>query len=178
MSLIATPGAVDANSYSDVTFADAYFDTRIGSSTWKIGNSDDNKESSLIQATRILDANYDWNGYRHDSVQALAWPRNQAINPDSRWITLDGQFIDNTIVPVPVKEATCELAINIITNLGYTAEVSDLRSVQVGPIRLGINTLTSTYAIPKAVLEMLRRWGRYQGSSGGSAIRTVKLIRT
>lgn len=177
MSLISTPGAADANSYADVTFADDYFDTRLGSSAWKVGNSDENKEASLIQATRILDADYDWVGYRHDDVQALGWPRSFAPNPDTRWITLDGQYIDNTIIPIQVKQATCELAISIVTSIGYTGDVNDLRNIQVGPIKLGINTLTSTYAIPKTVMELLRRWGKYQGGSGGSTIKTVKVIR-
>lgn len=175
MALIATDGAVDANSYSSISFADAYFETRLGSSAW---DSATDPEAALIQATRVLDYNFDWIGYRNTDTQSLAWPRSFAPDPDSRWITLDGQYVDNTVVPTSIREATCEMALFLITNSGYSGEANDLKNIQVGPIKLGYNTMSLSYPIPKTVLEMLREWGEYRGGSSGPGIRTVKVIRT
>lgn len=175
MSLVATDGADNANSYCSTTFADAYFETRLGSSSWA---SATDPEAALIQATRILDYNFDWTGYRHSSTQSLGWPRDFVPHPDSRWITLDGQYIDNTVVPNQIREATCEMAYFLVTNGGYVGETSDLSSLTVGPIKLGMKPLESKYPVPKAVLEMLRKWGQYRGSSSGATIRTVPVVRT
>lgn len=177
MILDATAGGASANAYCDATFADDYFESRVGSSNWNSA-SDDDKDAALIIATQTLDANYEWNGYRSTDAQALGWPRQFAINPDQRWISLDGQYIANDIVPQTVKKATCEFAVFILTNDGYDGAVGDLRSIQVGPIKLGINSLTSTFPIPTNALDLLKKWGRYIGRSGGSQIRTVPLVRT
>jgi hypothetical protein len=177
MILDATVGGSSANSYCDSTFADDYFESRVGSDNWTSA-SDDNKDSALIIATQTLDANYEWNGYRSTDTQALGWPRQFATNPDQRWISLDGQYIDNAIVPTTIKKANCEMAIYILANGGYEGSVNDLRNLQVGPIKLGFNSLSTTYPLPTNVLDLLRKWGRYIGRSGGNQVRTVPLVRT
>lgn len=185
MDIIATPGASDANSYVDEEYADVYFETRLGSAAWTESDEDDDKVTALQQATRVLDSLYDWNGWQTSSTQALRWPRDgaenydQAFGPNSMFdfdSTLTAYF-ENTIIPKQIKDAVCELAITLLVNVGYTASVNDLKLVKVGPLRVDFNDKVANYTIPTAVIEMLRHMGSYQGTSGGSAIMTPRLVR-
>ncbi len=67
------------------------------------------KTLKIIEATREL-SNRLWAGRRATTTQSLSWPRWWVINPDSPL----GFFIDSTVVPQRVKDATCELAFQFI----------------------------------------------------------------
>jgi len=65
------------------------------------------KEAALRVSTRWLDERYHWRGTRSDHVQSierLDWPRGQVWTDDDRKIPAD-------IVPVAVKNATAEIAL-------------------------------------------------------------------
>src|SRR5438105_408390 len=103
MSLDATIGGADAESYVSVHDADAYHDAR-GNTTW-VDADDDVKEQLLRKATAYLDGKFRtlWKGQRSTEVQTLAWPRKHVLDED-------GRKVDETILPRPVIQATCEAA--------------------------------------------------------------------
>lgn len=52
-----------------------------------------------------------WLGVKADDDQALAWPRQYVVNPESRFARGGlGTLIDATVIPQKIKDAQCELA--------------------------------------------------------------------
>lgn len=125
-TLIETPGADDANVYLSLDDALEYFDARPFSVTFTDASTDD-QERALLYATRVLDG-LPWLGTKGTtanlaSEQALAWPRQWAPTREADaapetiadYFTSDGiLFYDADSVPRPIKDATCELALEIL----------------------------------------------------------------
>jgi hypothetical protein len=108
-------GKVDANSYASAADGDAYFDGHLYATAWT-GASTANKEKALVFATRLIDGGYQFNGFRAHDDQALQWPRERCPDPDkgleaiSALIAFLGNFLEGNVVPKGVKDATCEMA--------------------------------------------------------------------
>jgi hypothetical protein len=183
-TLVSTPGASDANSYASLAFAADYFATRLGSDTW-INSEDESRIPALIHATRVLDSVYDWIGWQTTSTQSLRWPREGAENPDqyygsSAYNDLNSPltvYWPNDIIPPPIMDATCEMALSLMSGGGYAASVNNLSSVRVGPITVVYNTDALTQGIPTTVTELLRGFGSYSGTSGGNTMGVVRTVR-
>ena len=108
-------GKVDANSYADVADGDAYFDGHLYPIPWAT-TAPDRKAEALVMATRLIDAQFQFNGWRSHDEQALQWPRDHCPDPDrglSVAIVLrlrGGNFVDFDVVPKVLVDATCEMA--------------------------------------------------------------------
>lgn len=102
MSLVA-----GTNSYISVADADDYSSARLHSDNWT-GATTANKEAALIQATQLLDALFDWYGDLADDDQSLGWPRQYVYDCEQR-------LIDSSSIPQPIKDATCEEAIHLLS---------------------------------------------------------------
>jgi hypothetical protein len=128
LTLVATAGASNANSYITLADAETYFLARPFASTWNAATSTNAlKEQALVFATKLLDREK-WHGTKGittagASTQALAWPRQWAptLEADAVPQPIAEYFIDTTIgyyssltVPTPIKDATCELALEIL----------------------------------------------------------------
>src|SRR3954454_4595815 len=74
-------GKVDANSYADAADGDAYFDGHFYAGVWLAATSND-KEICLVMATRLIDSQFQFNGWRAHDGQALQWPRERCPDPD------------------------------------------------------------------------------------------------
>ncbi len=74
-------GMADANSYADVADGDAYFEGHLYASAWT-GATEDTKASALVMATRLIDSQFQFRGFRAHSEQALQWPRTECPDPD------------------------------------------------------------------------------------------------
>lgn len=74
-------GLIDSNSYADIAAGDAYHDNQLYPEPWFTTESP-RKETALIMATTLIDANWNFYGSRVTDVQALAWPRIGAPNRD------------------------------------------------------------------------------------------------
>jgi hypothetical protein len=117
LTLIKEDGAgrADANSYANVADGDAYFDGHLYASAWT-GATSDRKAQALVMATRLIDSEFQFNGFRAHGEQALQWPRERCLDPDNGpvSVTLLGwvsdNFVEPDLVPVPVLQATCEMA--------------------------------------------------------------------
>ena len=79
-------GKVDANSYAAVADGDAYFEGHLYASAWTAATSG-TKAAALVMATRLVDSQFQFNGYRAHETQALQWPRERCPDPDRNLVT-------------------------------------------------------------------------------------------
>lgn len=108
VTVIATPGAADANSYLTVAEGDAFADERLGTLTWSSSTEAD-KSKALVQATRYMDT-LQYIGDKASTTQALLWPRSDATCGDK-------QYADD-VIPPEVQQATFDLAEGLLNNPG------------------------------------------------------------
>ena len=133
-------GKADANSYASVTDADAYFDGHLYASAWT-GTTADSKAAALVMATRLIDAEYQFNGFRAHDVQALQWPREKCPDPDASLVSVSvlgwvgDNFVEPDLVPAPVVRATCEMARELL--------IADRTASPAGE---GLDTVTAAHA--------------------------------
>jgi hypothetical protein len=140
ISIIATAGAANANSFVTLAEANAYIDGRLNASSWTDASTD-TKNRALVEATRdISDLTYV--GTRVDLTQALAWPREYALNPDAPEFLERGEISElyyaETVIPQRVKDATCELAAQYVkagtTDLAAVDALANVTNETVGPL--------------------------------------------
>src|SRR4051794_29572781 len=74
-------GKMDANSYAELADGNDYFDGHLYPEPWAT-SADDRKAEALIMATRLIDAEFQFNGWRANEIQALQWPRLNCSDPD------------------------------------------------------------------------------------------------
>jgi hypothetical protein len=109
-------GRPDANTYASVEDADAYHEAHLYATGWTAALLAD-KEKALAMATRLIDQEFQFNGFRTFSSQALQWPRQRCPDLDtaSNALLLGGlQYacpsLPSNLVPSRVVQATCEMA--------------------------------------------------------------------
>ena len=108
-------GKADANSYASVADGDAYFEGHLYATAWTAATSG-TKAAALVMATRLVDSQFQFNGYRAHEEQALQWPRERCPDPDRNAVGSSLQspvlssFVASDEVPKGVVEAVCEMA--------------------------------------------------------------------
>lgn len=169
--LDATPKGITANSYATLAQANAYHDGRLFSSVWTSA-SDANKEIALVQATRLLDQSFEWQGGQTTIEQALRWPRYNTWSRDGINYSID-------LIPDPIVEATAELA-RLLLAVDREAEPGTLglRSLRVGSIALEFDKMDRPVTIPDQVYRIVAHLGRLLAVSSNPGIVAVPLLRT
>jgi hypothetical protein len=163
-TVLATPGAVDANSYVTLDEADAYMTTRLHATTWPALTPDD-KCRACLWATRLLDAWVEWDGRAASYTQRLAWPR-------SGLLTVTDDVIPETVLPDNLKAATAELAWALVgADVTQTPDpvTGGLSSLTAGPVSLDFVGIAARQPvgdriIPDSVWGLIQAWGRRRGS--------------
>jgi hypothetical protein len=108
-------GKVDANSYADVADGDAYFEGHLYGTAWTAATAT-TKAAALVMATRLVDSQFQFNGFRAHETQALQWPRERCPDPDRNLVTSTPlspvltNFVASAVVPKGVADAVCEMA--------------------------------------------------------------------
>src|SRR5258706_538573 len=74
-------GLSNANSYANAADGDGYHEGHLYGTSWS-GASTATKEAALVMATRVVDALFEFRGYRGNDGQALQWPRQYARDDD------------------------------------------------------------------------------------------------
>ena len=151
VTIVPTPGSATANSYVSLAEAEVYCEARLNVDTWDAA-SDDTKNRALVESTREL-TTMTWDGWRVTSTQALAWPRQWALDPDSP----DATYFDSTIVPQRVKDACCELALQFV--LAGTTDLAAIPS-ETNIKRKKIDVLETEYFSASATPRGLGRFPR------------------
>lgn len=108
-------GLTNSNTYVSVAECDAYHDAQLRATDWT-GASAGDKDKAVAMATRMIDAEMDFFGWKSKETQALQWPRALARNPDVYGgyigvpIQTAGTYFDSATIPKALKDATCEFA--------------------------------------------------------------------
>lgn len=169
-TIVATPGAANANSYLTSAEADAYFDSRLPLvPPWEDADS---PEAALIMATRTLDRLFQqrrvlvrddkgdsyyvtartWTGLPATTTQRLAWPRTGMYD----W---NGNAISSSVIPQDLKDAVAEFAGQLLkkdTTIDNDIAVQGISSVKAGSVEVAFRDgVVTTKVLPDAVLALI-----------------------
>lgn len=158
-------------SYLSIEEATELLTNTIGAESW-MSLTDTNKNASLIQASFLLDSNFDWLGSITDQAQELRWPRTGVVDKDNRQIPSD-------VVPQSVKYATALMALHLTKAGGISTVATNLKSLKVGPISLSMDSEESvtSQVVPKMIVSLLNSLGFYIGLSDNSTAYNVQVLR-
>lgn len=158
-------GLSNADSYLSIADADTYHSDR-GNSSWT--GTDTVKEQYLRKATEYLDRTFDWLGDIKKTTQSLNWPRDNVEDKQGR--DLSDQ------VPVIIKNATAELALEIISSdLDANTTKSDyVKREKVGQLEIEYKDGSPSSKQFNRVVKMLN--GLYSSMLSNSS--SVSLVRS
>jgi len=173
-------GKVDANSYADVAEGDAFHEAHLYATDWTGANTA-TKTAALVMATRLIDAHYQFRGYKAHDTQALQWPREFARdedalrNPVFRSLVSRDEYFASDVVPKVLRDATIETARELIK--GDRTEAPDgegLASLALtGSLSMTFDKRDRRPVVPHVAQAMLSKLGEYLNRSAG----VVRLIR-
>lgn len=156
----ATPGGVSSNAYATVAEATAYHEGHLYASTWTEATAAVQAQA-VVMATRILDERYEWAQYPTAATQALQWPRNGVED------VLRLSAIDSSVIPSKLKEATAELARQLIDGdrtADSQVETQGVSSMTAGSVSFSFKDGIKAKVMPDAVRNMIPAWwGRLRG---------------
>lgn len=153
LTLIETAAASNANTYVTLAEAETIMETVFHKDAWTAA-TDANKKIVLVEATRLLDAHYEWNGIKYTDAQSLRWPRYSVYDPD-------GDDLDYDSIPSFLKTATALLALSILSE-DVTAEpdTAGFKELKVGPLELVVDKIDRSRVIPDTVHQLVKFYGR------------------
>jgi hypothetical protein len=166
LTLIATPGASNANSYCTLEESNAYHEAHVYGDSWVNGDEDANTRA-LIWATRLLDEQMDWKGYPTSTTQALRWPRIQVLDRDGHL------YLPQDAIPTFLKQATAELARYLLAEDRTTERGFGITSVTADTVSVDFDNHDVRPVLPASVLSIVSSYGMSTGPGGGIA----KLVR-
>ena len=184
LTLIREDGTArtDANSYATAADGDAYHDGHLYASDWTSATTA-RKEAALVMATRLVDSQCQFSGFRVNDLQALQWPRWKCPDPDGglaliplRLLPRGMGFVDYNIVPKAVRDATCELARELLL-VDRTAAPDGEGIGQfaiAGGVSVTFDKADRRPIMTRVVAAMLAKYGSLVAGGGGA----VRLVRT
>jgi len=157
-------GKVDANSYADVSEGDAFHEAHLYASDWT-GASAVTKAVALVMATRLIDAHFQFRGFKAHDTQALQWPRDDDALRTRGLAGLsqrDEYFASNT-VPKVLRDATIETARELIkANRADDPDGEGLATMALtGTLSLTFDKKDRPPVIPHVAQAMLSKLGEY-----------------
>jgi len=160
-------GKVDANAYANAADGDAYHDGHLYATAWTAATLA-NKEKALVMATRLIDAEYQFNGVKVTTAQALQWPREDCFDPDG------SDVLASNVVPRVVLDATCEMARELlIADRTAAPEGEGLKYDNTGTTQRGFDKGDKRPVISHVAQAMLAKLGAVIKSRSGA----VRLVR-
>lgn len=173
----ATVGGANSNSYVGLPYANSFFENVLAPNAWD-GATPDEQERALMTATQWLEE-FDWVGTPATSTQALKWPAisifdehgNLVADSKQTPVLILGKYT-STQMPVPLLQATCELAFYLLTlgeaaSAAVTTGVGTVSSLKLGEeveVRYQTSTATGTVTAPTT-------------DAGGLPIHVARLLR-
>lgn len=151
LTLRATAGANNANSYATLTEAAAFMETNQHKFTTWTEYEDDVKKAALMWATRILDEQYEWIGEKRTKEQALRWPRSGVADRD-------GYDVSYETIPTFLKNATIELASQLAVSDRFATideAAGGIKSVTAGAVSVEFDRLDRINVVPDSVNNMI-----------------------
>ena len=181
LTLIKETGAglTDANSYADLTDGDAYHAGHLYASAWTAAG-DDQKAVALVMATRLIDAEFQFNGTRTNAEQGLQWPRARCPEPDAIHVPLQvllpipSDYVRFDSVPKAVIDATCEVARALLIEDRTANPLGEgLKYTGLGASQTSFDKADRRPVIPYVAQAMLVKYGSLILTKSG----TVRLSR-
>ena len=169
LTLIKETGAglSNANAYADAADGDAYHDGHLYASAWT-GATLADKEKALVMATRLIDGEYQFAGWKASTEQALQWPRMSCLDPDG------AEDLPEDAVPRAVADATCELARELlVVDRTATPEGEGLKYDNTGTTQRGYDKNDKRPVISRVAQALLAKYGGLLKSRSGA----VRLVR-
>lgn len=183
-------GLANANSYASAADGDAYHDGHLYATSWTSATTA-NKEKALVFASRVIDAQYRFNGVRATTTQALQWPRSDCPDPDAAPDATGVGLFASDKLPTALVNATCEMARALLATdrTGAppgegidTTQVSASSASNDGTTSSSVSNSSMTRyskvdtrpTISQAAQAFLAKLGSLPGRASGA----VKLIRT
>ena len=174
-------GKVDANSYADVAEGDAFHEAHLYAADWTAASLA-TKTAALVFATRLIDAHYQFRGFKAHDTQALQWPREFARDDDALHnrvfpgIASRDEYFANNIVPKLLRDATIETARELIkADRTASPDGEGLATLGLtGMLSLTFDKRDRAPVISAVAQAMLSKLGQYLNSTSG----VVRLIRT
>ena len=164
--LIATAGAITANTYVTLGDSNALQEAHPYGAAWVDGD-DDAKKQCLVWATQLLDDNMDWSGYVTSLTQALRWPRSGVMDRDGR------NYFDVNTIPAFLKRATAEFARYLLAEDRTEERGFGITSVDADTVSIVFDKHDVQPVLPPSVLSMIAFCGR----ANGPGSMTVPLVR-
>jgi hypothetical protein len=173
-------GKVDANSYADAVDGDAYHDGHLYAAAWTAATPD-RKAAALVMATRLIDSQFQFNGFKVTDGQALQWPRISCQDPDVNVVAVLWMYwrlnncIATNVVPKAVVDAVCELARELLIADRTAAPVGEgLKYQNVGTTQTGYDKSDRRPIISPVAQAMLAKYGSQISAKSG----VVRLVRS
>jgi len=156
-TLVTTAGAANANAYCDLAFAEQYqLDRPAVGTTWTAASTDQ-KNQSILWATKLMDALWEWNGFATDSIQALLWPRQGMVKLNG-W-----ELVDLHTIPVELQRATAEYARQLLaSDLTGNSDIETfgVTSLRAGPVAFTFKDAVYAKPVPDIVVNLIPcAWG-------------------
>ena len=172
-------GRSDANAYANAADGDAYHEGHLYASAWTAATTA-SKEAVLVFATRLIDSQFQFAGSRASETQALQWPRVGCFDPDKlpssvlSVLLLASPFVSASVVPKAVRDATCEMARELLL-VDRTASPAGegLKYQNVGTTQTGYDKGDTRPVISHVAQAMLAKFGALVNSRSGA----VRLVR-
>ena len=154
LTLVATAGGLTSNTYCTQAEALTYHEAHLYASTWT-GATSANKDKALAMATRLLDEQINWYGWKSSNNQALAWPRIGIYDKE-------GVSLASNTIPTFLKNATAELArLLIASDRTVENEMKGFKSINIG--KGAVHIIPDRYdrpgVIPPSVWAIIRPFG-------------------
>lgn len=155
-------GLSNANTYATLAEANAYVANNIHANAVWDNLDDDDKKNLLIWATRYLDQRTNWYGLPTTTTQALQWPRTGAYDRN-------GVAVDSDVLPLPVKQATIEMARYLMSEDRSTERSQDaLKSIKVDVIEIDFIQGYQLPEVPNMIKYILKGLGAIATGNGGA----------
>ena len=173
-------GKAYANAYADLADANAYYDGHLYATAWTSA-SDDQKAVALVMASRLIDAEFQFNGTRTTANQALQWPRAMCPEPDnvhvpiSVLLPIPYDYVQYDTVPKAVVQATCEMARELLITDRTAAPAGEgLKYYNNAGTQTGYDKTDKPAVLSQVAQVMLAKYGSQISARSGA----VRLIRT
>ena len=157
-ALVVAPGDASANSYCSRAVADTYHEDRLHADTWADA-SDETKDAALLMATRVIDQQFAWEGFRtNPGTQRLEWPRDGLLNDEG------DVALSSATIPERLQFATAEFARLLIdsdTTVASGVAGGAITSLKAGSVKIDYaeGVVAQTDLIPDAVrFSIPRHW--------------------
>ncbi len=161
-------GKVDANAYASAADGDAYHEGHLYATAWSAASAG-NKEAALVMATRLIDSQMRFAGFKATDTQALQWPRRTCPDPDL------GAYVESNVIPRELLDATCEMARELLVADRTGAPPGEgLKYLNVGPNQTGYSKTDVRPILSHVAQAMLAKFGALVKSKSGA----VPLIRS